>query len=345
MSVRCTLGGIRDHDSESIMGREGNCMNGRMMRGRGVRIAAAIGISLLMLLVAFHMEGDSVHRMIDVVSEDSLESADVEVEWWFDPVSKAVCWDGRGLGLPWFMIDLDGNHNTWVSSGSGGIPYMVIPHTNVYNTGGGVPGIGGSRASYISETEIIPPVPHWRDYHFIKNVYTEWFHIFFTKLDLPPDWIIGVQRSDGKNIIPLTDPFWYTEDHGNTWHLFDPSVDRKGNRTCREDFPENVAVAHLDIDPDTLNLKSRGRWITAYLSVENASIGDINTSSILLQDSLKPERWDYQDDVLMLKFGREEFMSTVQVGESVQVKITGKWEDGTTFEAHDIIRVINPVKG
>ena len=69
---------------------------------------------------------------------------------------------------------------------------------------------------------------------------------------------------------------------------------------------------------------------------------DIDISTILLQDTLAPERWDYQDDVLMLKFSRQEFKDTVQVGESVQVKIAGKWVDGTGFEAYDHIRVINP---
>ncbi len=44
----------------------------------------------------------------------------------------------------------------------------------------------------------------------------------------------------------------------------------------------------------------------------------------------------------MLKFNRQEFKDIVQVGESVQVKITGKWEDGTAFEAYDSIRVIAP---
>ncbi|MCK4455512.1 MAG: hypothetical protein KAU99_04105, partial [Thermoplasmata archaeon] len=87
--------------------------------------------------------------------------------------------------------------------------------------------------------------------------------------------------------------------------------------------------------------KSKGRWITAYLSAENASVYDMDVSTILLQDALAPERWDYQDDVLMLKFDRQEFKDTVQVGESVQVKITGKWQDGTAFEAYDCIRVIS----
>ncbi len=98
----------------------------------------------------------------------------------------------------------------------------------------------------------------------------------------------------------------------------------------------------LDIDPNTLNLKSRGRWITAYLSAENASVHDIDISSILLQDTLAPERWDYQDDMLMLKFNRQALTAILEVGESVEITLSGRWNDGTAFEAYDYIRVISP---
>jgi len=100
----------------------------------------------------------------------------------------------------------------------------------------------------------------------------------------------------------------------------------------------------LDIAPDTLNLKSRGRWIIAYLSAENASVHDINVSSILLQDTLMPERYDYQDDTLMLKFNRQDLIAMLEVGESVEIKLSGKWKDGSDFEAFDYIRVICPGK-
>jgi hypothetical protein len=106
--------------------------------------------------------------------------------------------------------------------------------------------------------------------------------------------------------------------------------------------PEPSRSLSLDIDPDTLNLKSEGRWITAYLRAENASVHDVDISSILLQDTLAPERWDYQDDVLMLKFNRQDLIAILEVGESVEIKLSGKWIDGTAFEAYDSIRVINP---
>ena len=111
-----------------------------------------------------------------------------------------------------------------------------------------------------------------------------------------------------------------------------------------EPLPPPSPSISLDIDPDTLNLKSKGRWVTAYLSAENASVQDVNVSSILLQDTLEPERWDYQDDILMLKFNRQDLIAMLEVGESVEIKLSGKWKDGTAFEAFDYIRVINPGK-
>ena len=267
-----------------------------------------------------------------------------QVEWWFDPVSNAVCWDGRSDAFESFRIDFDGNSPTSVTSKYVGVPYRyaVSPRSLIFGGSSAIPGLSGL-ISWLAAELVNPPVPHHRDYSLVHDTYSEWYHVFVTKLDPPTDYVVGVQRSDGQNIIPLTDPFWYSENGGGSWHIFDPSLDSKGDRTCREDFPDEIIVTHLDIDPDTLNLKSKGRWITAYLSAENASVHDMDVSTILLQDALAPERWDYQDDILMLKFDRQEFKDTVQVGE-VQVKITGKWEDGSAFEAYDHIRVIDPGK-
>ncbi len=36
------------------------------------------------------------------------------------------------------------------------------------------------------------------------------------------------------------------------------------------------------------------------------------------------------------------FKDTVAAGESVEVKISGKWEDGSEFEAYDHIRLMDP---
>ncbi len=102
--------------------------------------------------------------------------------------------------------------------------------------------------------------------------------------------------------------------------------------------------AYLNIDPDTLNLKSRGRWITAYLTTENCGAQDIDPSSLLLNDEVKPAWWDIQNNTtLMVKFDRAAVQAILHVSDSVDIKITGQWKRGGSFEAHDAIRVIDPV--
>ena len=99
----------------------------------------------------------------------------------------------------------------------------------------------------------------------------------------------------------------------------------------------------LDIDPDTLNLNSKGRWITAYLTTENAYADDIDTLSLLLNDVIRPEWWDIQNNTtLMIKFDRAAVQAIVPVSDSVDIKVTGQWTNGESFEVHDMIRVINP---
>lgn len=44
----------------------------------------------------------------------------------------------------------------------------------------------------------------------------------------------------------------------------------------------------------------------------------------------------------MMKFNRQGLIAILEVGESVEIKLSGKWKDGTAFEAYDVIRVIDP---
>lgn len=98
----------------------------------------------------------------------------------------------------------------------------------------------------------------------------------------------------------------------------------------------------LDIDPNTLNLNSRGRWITAYLTTENAKAEEIEPSSLLLNDIIPPAWWNIQNDTtLMVKFDRAAVQAILPVSNVVDIKITGQWKDGEAFELHDIIRVMD----
>ncbi|MDH5442739.1 MAG: Ig-like domain-containing protein [Hadesarchaea archaeon] len=112
-----------------------------------------------------------------------------------------------------------------------------------------------------------------------------------------------------------------------------------------------VIPAEIDIDPDTLNLKSQGRWITAYIELPGVyDLAGIDLVTITLEGvvptELHPtEIGDHDGDGipdLMIKFDRSAVQSLVSVGE-VELAITGKWQ-AVLFKGSDIIRVIEPGK-
>ena len=121
----------------------------------------------------------------------------------------------------------------------------------------------------------------------------------------------------------------------------------------------------VDLDPDTLNLRSRGRWITCYIELpEGYDVNDINVSTVMLDDTVPAELsptevGDYDgDDIpdLMVKFDRVEvtsyILANVDMTElfekrfmTITLTITGYLDDGTPFEGSDTIRIGMPMRG
>ncbi len=146
-------------------------------------------------------------------------------------------------------------------------------------------------------------------------------------------YIIGGRESDTE---PATDTVYYTS-------------------------TVEAVEAIVDIDPDTLNLKGKGRWITAYIELpEGYDVNDINVSTILLNDTVPAELHptevgDYDEDGipdLMVKFDRDEVISLIESNLNtrervctVTLTITGKLYDGTRFQGRDSIRVLIVRKG
>jgi len=101
--------------------------------------------------------------------------------------------------------------------------------------------------------------------------------------------------------------------------------------------------ADVDIEPDTLNLTSRGKWITAFIKMpEDYDMNDIDANSVYLEGEIEPERfWLAEDNqVAIAMFSREEVQAVLIAGE-VELTITGQLSDGTLFEGTDVIRVID----
>ena len=115
--------------------------------------------------------------------------------------------------------------------------------------------------------------------------------------------------------------------------------------------------ATVDIDPDTLNLKSGGEWITAYIELpEGYNVSDIDVSSVMLNGTISldldapTEIGDYDNDTipdLMVKFDRADVISCIYdvLGETgwrfthVTLEVAGEVA-GKIFGGNDTIKVI-----
>lgn len=106
----------------------------------------------------------------------------------------------------------------------------------------------------------------------------------------------------------------------------------------------------IEMDPNTLNLNSRGRWVTSFIELPDGyNADDIDIGSIFLNGSVPAEPKpvnveDYDSDgvhELMVKFNRSDVQSTIEEGDLVQMSISGLLINGTLFKGNTTIRVIS----
>jgi hypothetical protein len=106
----------------------------------------------------------------------------------------------------------------------------------------------------------------------------------------------------------------------------------------------------VDFDPDTLNLKTKGKYVTVYIELPPSyDVSQIDVSSIRLNGTVpaltNPTKiGDYDKDGIpdmMVKFDRAALKSLLAPGDQVEITITGN-VSGIGFQGTDTIRVINP---
>ncbi len=119
--------------------------------------------------------------------------------------------------------------------------------------------------------------------------------------------------------------------------------------------------ATIDIDPDTLNQKSKGKWITCYIELPSEyDVNNINIASIQISvinnNQITPiyaelhptEIGDYDNDGipdLMVKFNRQEVQKYINKDTgSLTITVEGKLDDGSSFAGTDNIRTVQNQK-
>ncbi len=104
----------------------------------------------------------------------------------------------------------------------------------------------------------------------------------------------------------------------------------------------SMIPAAIDLEPDTLNLKSKRKWITAYIEPpEDYDVEDIDISTVVLKKDdfeVGGEYGEFQEGVLMVKFPCGEVKSVLELGE-IELTVYGELTDSTLFEGTDTIKV------
>ena len=179
-----------------------------------------------------------------------------------------------------------------------------------------------------------------------------------------PDGITWTKDSDNPmfHVSDVTDPAGYRasrtytprviDDGSNVLKMYysaknDSGVYAVGLATMSK--PVTKAEAGIDINPDTLNLESKGKWITCYIELpEGYDMNNVDVSTVMLNWQVQAENHpteigDYDNDGnadLMVKFDRSEVQEILECGDNVAITIIGELTDGAQFEGTDYIRVI-----
>jgi hypothetical protein len=185
-----------------------------------------------------------------------------------------------------------------------------------------------------------------------------WQHVLIDESDLTEPILLRLDFEDSSDEFTAS----FSLDGGATYQSpFTPlgwGMDTPGRyawsfagQAIRSIEVPGTIMATIDIDPDTLNMKSDGQWVTCYISLPAGNdVADIAVNSVLLEAFLEVQQSDIQGDVLMVKFDRQDLITYLETvlgvtpPTDVELSVVGELTDGTPLEGADTIRVIKPGK-
>jgi hypothetical protein len=100
--------------------------------------------------------------------------------------------------------------------------------------------------------------------------------------------------------------------------------------------------ASIEIHPETLNLKSKGKWVTCIIKLPDyLDESDIDPSTVRLEGSISAEKPVVTGTSLNVKFNRFDLEELLSAGDDIILTVTGQLWDGMHFQGTDTIRAIH----
>jgi len=119
------------------------------------------------------------------------------------------------------------------------------------------------------------------------------------------------------------------------------------NLITYEDAKDNYEInAVVRINPRTLNIESKGKWMTCRIGLTGGySIKNIDVNTVLLEGSIPASGSRVRGTALVVKFDRDAVQDLIEgmglkYPANVELKVTGQLYDGTRFEGSNTIKVI-----
>jgi predicted GH43/DUF377 family glycosyl hydrolase len=273
-------------------------------------------------------------------------------------VGEYGTWDDHHLRSPMVLFD-GAEYQMWYAGSSGG--------PSIYRIG------------YATSTDGIVWVKHpnpvldigeygtWDDYNLYSLTvlfdgieYQMWYTGFdgsYSRIGYATsaDGIVWVKYPDNP-VREATSGTWESPHVGDPTVLFDGNKYQMwytgggGSVSSRIGYATSIpdiVTATIDFDPNVLNLKSRGKWVTVYIELpEGYDVNDIDVNTILLEGVIEVQNSDVQDGVLMVKFDRQDVIYYIEnilgiTSGDVTLTVTGELADETLFEGSDTITVIS----
>jgi len=313
-----------------------------------------VAISLLAMSLSgvLGVKADSVNFQVTVVNSDFNGWSGAGVEVW-DGASLITSGNTNSEGNVFFSLSVGGPYefragNASTTASASDIPDAVLVGVILMPT-----------EMTASQPPVLDPIGDKT----INEGELLSFTISATDPDGDPLTYSASNLPDGADFDPTTQTFSWTPGYDQAgsypnvhFEVFD------GSSTDSEDITiavNNVGIqATVDIDPDTLNLKSKGQWITAYIELPGAyQPSQIDIATVKLNNvvpAVTDPKYDFVtnpgsyitdkdgDGVLerMVKFDRNAVQNLLVAGNNV-VTISGRllgWPAQPDFAGSDTIR-------